>query len=188
MPKRDSGACGKNKDLVLHLDSLGFSLSEIGRRIGTTKRMVRHFLRRNGVTRVFPCSWKGERCGQWKGGRIVDKDGYTLVHCPGHPNARNPGKVYVLEHRLVMEKYLGRYLNKGEVVHHVNGQKSDNRIENLELFSSNDLHLRHELTGRIPNWSEEGKRRIREGVIRGAVRRRLKKLRSRNKLDAGRSP
>ncbi len=78
---------------------------------------------------------KGEDSSQWKGGRVAADKGYILVATPGHPNAHKNGN-YVYEHRLVMEAHLGRYLQKGETVHHKNGIKDDNRIENLELWSS----------------------------------------------------
>jgi len=71
----------------------------------------------------------------WKGGRVVTKHGYVLAYCKGHPAATKAG-VYVHEHRLVMEKMIGRYLVKGENVHHKNGNRSDNRPENLELWNT----------------------------------------------------
>jgi len=94
----------------------------------------------------------------WKGGRCVDKSGYVLVRANDHPNASKNG--YVREHRLVMEQHLGRLLLKSEVVHHLSSDKSDNRIENLELFSTNGCHLAHELAGRCPEWTEAGKERL----------------------------
>jgi len=55
-----------------------------------------------------------------------------------------------------MAHSMGRMLNSEEVVHHLNGDKLDNRIDNLQLFSCNAKHLRFELSGKIPNWSDEG--------------------------------
>jgi tellurite resistance-related uncharacterized protein len=63
--------------------------------------------------------------GRWQGGRTLRGDGYVLILQPD-------GK-RVMEHRVVMEAHLGRALLPDEVVHHINGVKDDNRIENLQL-------------------------------------------------------
>jgi hypothetical protein len=85
----------------------------------------------------------GSNNPRWNGGRYKIK-GYIMILCHDHPNGNNNG--YVPEHRLVMEKHLGRYLNKGEVIHHRNGIKDDNRIQNLELLSPGE-HSRHHFNG-----------------------------------------
>ena len=114
----------------------------------------------------IPMPRGGPRSGSlhkgWKGGRIVNKDGYVEIYSPGHPNAKKHTH-YILEHRLVMEEQLGRFLLKTEVVHHKNDVKTDNRPENLEVFESNAKHLAETLKGKIPQWSEEGKMRMRDG-------------------------
>lgn len=83
-------------------------------------------------------SHRGKQSMAWKGGRHTDKLGYIQVWMPEHPNARLGG--YVHEHRLVMSQYLGRPLNSWEFVHHRNGVKDDNRLDNLELMTKK-VHL-----------------------------------------------
>jgi hypothetical protein len=89
----------------------------------------------------------GPANSRWAGGRWRQGQGYVLVLAPEHPHADRHG--YVREHRLVMERVLGRYLTPGEVVHHRNHVRDDNRPENLELFASNGEHKHTEhLRGR----------------------------------------
>ena len=79
----------------------------------------------------------------WKGGRMQKSDGYIDIHLsrsdPLYPMARIDG--YIREHRLVMARHLGRCLLPWEIVHHINGIRDDNRIENLELVQGNAHHL-----------------------------------------------
>lgn len=82
-----------------------------------------------------------EKHGMWKGGRTQKDVGYILIKLADHPFCDSQG--YIREHRLVMEKHLGRYLDPKEVVHHINRKKDDNQLENLILFSSNAEHLNY---------------------------------------------
>lgn len=170
--QRANGACEVNRDLVLKMAADMYSLNDIARRIKTNSRHVRAFLDRNNIVRDYRKNYGGERSPRWKGGRHVTKRGYVYVLAPEHPH-RVRG-CYVLEHRLVMEKMIGRYLLREEVVHHINGVRNDNRPENLKLFSENREHLAHELKGRIPKWTESGLVRMRAGIEKSASQKRGK--------------
>lgn len=84
----------------------------------------------NASIRKTAESRMGEKHPMWKGKANVT-GGYVAIKLPNHPDANCGG--YVLEHRLVMEKVLGRRLESFEEVHHRNGIKNDNKKENLEL-------------------------------------------------------
>jgi ribosomal protein S27E len=84
-----------------------------------------------------------ERNGNWTGGVRLHGDGYIEVLLlrddPFYAMANHDG--YVMEHRLVMARYVGHTLKKEEVVHHINSDRTDNRIENLLLFPNKWNHL-----------------------------------------------
>lgn len=85
----------------------------------------------------------GEHATNWKGGVIHHQGGYIEVRIAKDdffiPMANARG--YVFEHRLVMAKHMKRCLLDWEIVHHKNGNRSDNRIENLELLPSRKFHV-----------------------------------------------
>lgn len=166
----------------------GLSTAQVAMRIGSSAETVRQELRRRGIP-LRACANHGARNGAWRGGRIFDRYGYVLVRAPGHPFANAGG--YVREHRLVMERVLGRILLPGEVVHHADGDRSNNAPENLELYARNSDHLRSELAGRVPEWTPEGRNRILDGSRKAPVpkwtdeRRQKARERMRARWDAG---
>jgi hypothetical protein len=82
---------------------------------------------------------QGQNNPAWKGGAYIEPGkGYRMIRRPKHPRARKNG--YVLEHIIVAEQMLGRPLEAGEEVHHINRNRADNRPENLQVFKS---HLEH---------------------------------------------
>lgn len=75
----------------------------------------------------------------YKNGKI-DRDGYIAIYMPEHPNSNK--KHYIYEHHKIMSEFLGRPLEKGEVVHHIDRNRKNNNITNLILFSSNSEHMK----------------------------------------------
>jgi hypothetical protein len=99
---------------------------------------------------------------RWGVGETVLGKGYKGVKKPDHPFATKAG--YVMEHRVIMEKQLGRHLYPFEKVHHINGDPSDNRIENLVVISQRQ----HARSHKSPNikWEKlENKSWLKEQFI-----------------------
>jgi hypothetical protein len=85
------------------------------------------------------------------GNGYIDRNGYIILYAPENPNSSKTGKL--MEHRMVMSNFIGRTLYKDETVHHKNGIRNDNRIENLELM------VKYHPIGQKPEhlvlWAEE---------------------------------
>ena len=108
---------------------------------------------RKGVSR--PYMWGrflAEKSSNWRGGRYKS-DGYVWVYCPEHPTAKD--KRYVLEHRLIVEKFLGRYLKKAEFVHHKDGKRDNNKLNNLVLLNAGEHSILHSKDREVAGWSRK---------------------------------
>ncbi len=106
-----------------------------------------------GMRKTSDIEWKnrsevrsGDKGSRWNGGVRVTHHGYRQVLCKGHPRADKAG--YVMEHILVWERESGASVPVGCCVHHLNGDKGDNRIENLCLMVFGAHSTFHNLTTR----------------------------------------
>ena len=161
------------------------TVPEIARLLGTTRKRVETRMKKHNMPRCKQGAQPGSRNHQYVCGRRVDLDGYVLVTAPtGHPHARQrPNRVgkIIYEHRLVMEKKLGRYLSPEEVVDHIDGLTLHNAPDNLRLFESNGEHLAATISGTERQWSEAGRVNIGARTDRGREIERVDTYRQRRK-------
>ena len=112
---------------------------ENGERLGNSERA------KEGATKTGKANRGRRKRSDYEFGGHEKKrqDGYIKVYVPDHPHARADG--YVLKHILVIEREIGRYLEKDEVVHHINHIRDDNRLENLRLMNKREhisMHMK----------------------------------------------
>lgn len=114
----------------------GKSQKELAEIHGVGQLTISRFLAKKGITKKQKAV-KRERHGRWLGGKTKDGSGYVLIKLYNHDQFYDMSNSsgYVLEHRLVMARHLNRSLTNEETVHHINGARDDNRIENLQLRS-----------------------------------------------------
>ena len=131
----------KKEDIEYLYHTKKLSTIDIAKHFGVQKACIRRKMVKYGIERrnisdaaTLRCEkypTDGDKCHRWKNGKTYHQGYVFLTIC----------KKQVAEHRLVMERHIGRKLLSNEIVHHINGIRSDNRIENLELMTMSE-HIR----------------------------------------------
>jgi len=107
------------------------SIAEVSSLVDLSERTIRKWMDKYNIPRRNSGWHRGRNNGEKISDTKIKYQGYTFIKKPNHPN---PGCAdYIAEHRLVMEKHLGRYLTSKEIVHHKDGDITNNAIENLRL-------------------------------------------------------
>jgi predicted transcriptional regulator len=140
---------------------LGKTQQEVAAELGTTSGNVAHYVRKHDLypkaenqseaskrwyAKRYPDGRKGPQASNWRGGRTKTGSGYWRQYRPDHPAANRNG--YVYEHRLVMEEKIGRLLKDGELVDHIDRNRSNNAPENLRLQASRSAHVKDHFSAR----------------------------------------
>jgi len=134
--------CGNTKYIPLHrLKTFHYCSHKCSSKHSQKKRIYTSLKEetKKKISSTLTGRYIGENAPRWKGGRTRHKDGYIYISSPNHPYRDHHG--YVFEHRLVMEKEINRHLMPEEHIHHLNGIKDDNRIENLKIVTNSE-HLK----------------------------------------------
>lgn len=140
VPRRDER--GRNRlftvaeyERMKEMTAAGCSQNEIASALSSSRDTIQKVMAREGIAPARRGAARGAQHGKWRGGRWVRADGYVELSLSTDSPFRVMAKraSTVLEHRIVMATALGRPLADSESVHHINGDRQDNRLENLQL-------------------------------------------------------
>ena len=129
----------------------------VAAKLGAHEETIRRVCKNLGIKTQKTGPRRGDKHPGWKGGTTYIR-GYKLLYSPDHPHHNKQRRV--LEHRLVVEQREGRYLKPEEVVHHIDGDITNNSPNNLEIFETNGVHRAYEILGRIKKISKKEKLRL----------------------------
>jgi len=119
-----------DENKIMQLYSALGTQDKVAQIVNRSQSVVSRVLRAKGINSKL----QGERHGSWKGGQNI-QSGYVYVWIdpadPMYVMAQTQG--YVSEHRLAVARFVGRPLERHETVHHINGDRTDNRLDNLQL-------------------------------------------------------
>lgn len=151
---------------IIELSNQAMSSAQIAQAVGLSRRYVSKLQQRLDLPRLNKGARNGQKNHRFVSGRQIGLDGYVYVSAPkNHPyacvRAGRQAKT-ILEHRLVMERKLGRYLLPTEVVDHIDGLTLHNAPENLRLFQSNADHLETTIAGKQKLISPAGREKLRK--------------------------
>ena len=118
------------------------SIRQIAHKLNVTQVAIRKYFKKYNIPfkEKKDTYLRGDKAPNWNGGRHMH-NGYIEIYAPKHPHKNKRNCIY--EHQKVMEDYLGRYLEKGEVVHHKDLCKTNNNIENLQLLTMSEHSKLH---------------------------------------------
>ena len=118
------------------------SIRQIAHKLNVTQVAIRKYFKKYNIPfkEKKDTYLRGAKAPNWNGGRHMH-NGYIEIYAPKHPHNNKRNCIY--EHQKVMEDYLGRYLEKGEVVHHKDLCKTNNNIENLQLLTMSEHSKLH---------------------------------------------
>ena len=133
----------KNKEILAEKYKELGSLQKVSDYFGVSKKLILNHMKRFDIPRNPRPSKKKKpkKIDTFHKGYIITWNGYKMIYKPEHPHS--DGKGYIREHILVMEKHLGRYLTEDEIVHHIDENKLNNDISNLQLMTKYEHKCYH---------------------------------------------